>query len=209
MGTWSCSHGGHVVNSPRSPGALRVRSVNPTRTYPLVIPAARRVFPSQFCRAAARMRGRSLVSPRKARTARRAVRRVPRAGSGGASRPTRSYAPRMAKAAETGVPQQSLVKRWLYVLATTNPPKGRARPGLEVAVADPGRRAADDARRRRARRAARDLPRRERQLALLHARRARHRARAHGEQHHERPLRPRGRHRHRRTTRATSTRRTR
>ena len=37
---------------------------------------------------------------------------------------------------------------WKYVLATTNPPPGAARPGLEVALPDPGRRAADDARRR-------------------------------------------------------------
>ena len=34
------------------------------------------------------------------------------------------------------------------MLATTNPPPGRDRPGLEVALPDPRRRAADDARRR-------------------------------------------------------------
>jgi len=34
----------------------------------------------------------------------------------------------MAKATEAGSGQQSLVKRWLYVLATTNPPKGEVDP---------------------------------------------------------------------------------
>ena len=34
----------------------------------------------------------------------------------------------MAKTTETGIPRQSLVKRWLYVLATTNPPKGEVDP---------------------------------------------------------------------------------
>jgi 1,4-dihydroxy-2-naphthoate polyprenyltransferase len=34
----------------------------------------------------------------------------------------------MAKATEAGTGRQSLVKRWLYVLATTNPPKGELDP---------------------------------------------------------------------------------
>lgn len=34
----------------------------------------------------------------------------------------------MAKTTETGPKQQSLMKRWLYVLATTNPPKGKVDP---------------------------------------------------------------------------------
>ena len=44
-------------------------------------------------------------------------------------------------------PQGGLFHSWRYVLATTNPPPGHARSGVEMAVPDPGRRAADDARR--------------------------------------------------------------
>ena len=75
------------------------------------------------------------------------------------------------------------------------PAPGTPRSGVEMAVFDPGWGTSDDPRRRRNRGPSGHLPRCRRLVGLVRPLGAGHRPRPHGEQPHERPLRPRGRYR--------------